>query len=55
MYAYIVTDLMNGKVVGTDDKSKAEELSYCEDYFVVDVKNETWLVEGTGQAIPEMD
>lgn len=54
MFAYLITDTFEGKVVGTNDQAKAEELSYCEEYFVVDVQLGCAIWDGERVAIEEM-
>ena len=36
IFTYYITNTFNGEIEGTNDDSKAEELSQCEEYFVVD-------------------
>jgi hypothetical protein len=45
-FRYMITDLHEGSVKGTNDEEKAIDLSQSEDYFVVDTKNCAWLSFG---------
>lgn len=54
MYAYLITDTFDGKIVGTNDQKKAEEMSFCEEYFVVDVQLQAAIYDGERKAIGEL-
>ena len=45
-FRYLVTSLHSGSVEGTNDKAIALECSECEDYWVVDTKEQKWLTMG---------
>ena len=45
-FKYYITDVMNGEVVGTDDKDTAQEYAESDDYFVVDAESGRWLMSG---------
>jgi hypothetical protein len=54
-FRYYITDLFDGKIVGTDDICVAINSSSCEDYFVVDTHTNEWLLsDGTREQIQEM-
>ena len=42
-FRYIITDLFNGCVVGTDDENMAMSLSNVDEYFVVDTETSSWI------------
>jgi hypothetical protein len=42
-FRYIITDLYNGCVVGTDDAEVAKSLSNVDEYFVVDTETGSWI------------
>lgn len=43
-FRYIITDLFNGCVVGTDDEDTAMSLSNVDENFVVDTETSSWIV-----------
>jgi hypothetical protein len=43
-FRYYVTDLTDGSVKGTNSTKDADNLSYSEDFFVVDSETGEWLV-----------
>jgi len=45
-FRYYITDLMDGKVAGTNDAAVAEDCSWSEENFVVDTETGTWLCSG---------
>lgn len=55
MFAYLITNLFEGRVVGTNDSGKAHDASYAEEFFVVDTALQTQIVDGVHEAIPEVD
>ena len=42
-FRYIITDLFNGCVVGTDDEDMAMDLSTVDEYSVVDTETGSWI------------
>jgi hypothetical protein len=54
-FQYLVTDLTEGLVTGTNDLNKALQLSASCDHFVVDVASATWLSESGKQDIQSLD
>lgn len=56
-FRYIITDLYNGSLRGTDSADVATELSACEDYFVLDTQGANgpeWIVNGRVEEITEI-
>ena len=43
-FRYIITDLYNGCVVGTDDAEVAKSLSNFDENFVVDTETSSWII-----------
>lgn len=57
-FRYIITDLYNGNLRGTNSADSAAELSTCEDYFVLDTEGANgpvWIVNGKAEEITGMD
>lgn len=46
MFKYLITDLHQGTIVGTDDRETADQFSYSEDHFVADTEAGKMIVEG---------
>jgi len=42
-FRYYITELFNGKIVGTNDSAVAEDYAGSEDCFVVDTITGEWL------------
>ena len=42
-FRYIITDLFDGALKGTNDDQVAKDYSNCEDFFVYDSKEGSWL------------
>lgn len=47
MARYYITDTMDGRVFKTDNSELANELSYCEDNFVIDTETDELIQMGT--------
>lgn len=45
-YQYIIVDLIDDTVKGTNNAEEAREYAEDENFFVIDVSNGVWLVEG---------
>lgn len=43
-YKYLITDVTNGTIYGTDDISLAKDYAQSEDFFVADVERGVWLL-----------
>ena len=43
-FRYVITDLFNGCVVGTDDEDVAKSLSNFDENFVVDTETSSWII-----------
>lgn len=55
-FRYYVTDVMNGMIVGTDDRGVADGYAAMEsDAFVVDTETGKWLMAGENDDIEEVD
>lgn len=54
-FKYYITNLFNGKVVGTNNEELAKQNSYCEEYFVIDIEAGAWLLNGSSQVIEELE
>lgn len=55
-FKYLITDLHNGEVVGTNKDEVAIELSFSDDHFVVSLEQkQSWLVEGQEQLIADYE
>ena len=53
-FRYYITNLIAGKIVGTDDEATARNYAMSEDFFVVDTENGTWLLsDGVDDSIEE--
>lgn len=53
-FKFLITDLNGGIVSGTNDPDLAQDLSACEDYFVVDsTTGELLLADGSRRIIQE--
>jgi hypothetical protein len=53
-FKFLITDLNEGNVSGTNDPDLAQDLSACEDYFVVDSTTGEWLLaDGRRRIIQE--
>ncbi len=55
MFKYIITDLFDGAVKGTNSDQIALDRSQCEDYFVVRVEDQKWLYGGKEEEIQEIE
>jgi hypothetical protein len=54
-FRFYITDLFQGSIVGTNDVLVATGVANCEDFFVVDTLNGTWLQsEGDSAEIQEL-
>ena len=53
-YRYYITTVDDGTVYGTNDKEVAIGYSHSEDAWVIDTKNNEWIIDGTGQEIAEV-
>lgn len=42
-FRYYITDIFNGKIIGTDDKTVAADFTATEDAFVVDTEEGVWM------------
>ena len=42
-FKYYITDIINGEVVGTDDRDLATNYAESEDFFVVDAEAGQWI------------
>jgi len=45
-FRYYITDLYDGDVKGTNDFETANNYAECEDYFVIDVEANEWMISG---------
>lgn len=53
-WRFIVVNIIDGLVKGTNNQDLATELSGCEDSFVIDVQESTWLMsDDRVEDIPE--
>ena len=53
-YRFYITDIFNGKILGTNSETVARELSQSEEYFVVDTQSNVWFnVNGEDLEIEE--
>lgn len=46
VFRYILTDLIDGCIKGTNDLEKAHDCAQCEDYFVYDTVDNVWICPG---------
>lgn len=54
-FRYLITDLHEGCILGTNDKKVALELAESEDHFVADTKTGKWLqTNGESEIIKEL-
>lgn len=53
-YRYYITTVDDGTVYGTNDEEVANSYSFSEEAWVIDTKNNVWLIEGKGQEIGEI-
>lgn len=49
-FRYLITETFNGQVVGTNERSVAENFASSEDCFVVDAVECKWLVIRPGES-----
>lgn len=54
MHRYIIVSIDEGEVFGTNDTQSANELSSSEDYYVIDIEKECWLLNGRTNVIPHL-
>lgn len=55
-FRYIVTDVTDGCIKGTDTRSDALNLAECEDFFVYDTEEGLWLQpEGESKALERIN
>ena len=47
-FRFYITDLFDGKIVGTDSEDAAREHANCPEFFVVDTDSGMWLTEDGG-------
>lgn len=53
-FRFYITDLFDGRIVGTDSADQAQMLANCEDYFVVDTETGEWLTPDGPVAVTEV-
>lgn len=53
-YRYAVIDLFDGTVTGTDDEAQVREYDGSEEFFVIDLQECKWIVEGVPRDIPPL-
>lgn len=54
MFRYYITDIMDGRIVGTDSEEVAKDWAMTEDAFVVDTKTGEWLTTDEKQQVKEI-
>lgn len=55
MFKFVITNLFSGSVQGTNDEEKASELSYSQDFFVVNTITCKWLTDAIEKDIEEIE
>lgn len=53
-FKYLIADINEGEISGTNDESVAIDFSLSEDYFVLDTESGEWL-QATGNRVPIED
>lgn len=52
-FRYIITDISDGCLKGTNDLIVANQFAVCEDFFVYDTKAGTWILSDLTLVEPE--
>lgn len=52
-FRYYITNTFDGCIEGTNDTERAEELSACEEFFIVDTDTGEWVRSGERVQIKE--
>lgn len=53
-YRYLVTDLYDGCVKGTNSEEVATSLANCEDFFVADAETSRWVTSEGCEEVQEI-
>lgn len=51
MFRFVITNMFEGAIEGTDDEQSANDFSFCDDFFVYDTRTGKWIIEGKGRDI----
>jgi hypothetical protein len=50
-FKYYIVDSASGNISGTDDKDVATSVSYDGDCYVIDVENNSWIVDSSTEPV----